>query len=77
MVSILNQDKTVTQGKCIIIETDHAIVIPPDDPGKPKSLALYFCMKTGRHITWGMGRHQLDDWPRLSPSSLRELQAKR
>jgi hypothetical protein len=60
----------MTLGSVTRADSQHATVVPAGAPLKPNELPWTFELVNGRHITWGQGRHDVDEYPRLTPESL-------
>lgn len=71
----------MTLGSVKRVDEKYATVIPAGAGGAPMSLApnqlaWTFELENGKHVTWGQGRHDIDEYPRLTPESLARLKAK-
>lgn len=72
-VAIECKDGTTVQAMATKVTDKFVVTMPADRPLSTRELPSYFDMETGRHITWGQGRYDLDEWPRLAADDLQKL----
>ena len=77
IVQVELTSNVATLGKVVELDAQYATVIPAANALRPNQLPWTFELLRGRHVTWGQGRHDIDEFPRLSPESLQRLKAAR
>lgn len=73
LVSVHHASGRVEVGRVDWWGADFAMVHPHPAGLARNQLPWTFDRATGRHITWGQGRHDLECWPRVEPRELAVL----
>lgn len=70
-LEVVFHDGSVRSGRWIGVSVDEAVVqVEGEAPFSPR----YFHLLTGKHLTWGQGYFQYDEWPTLTKASLDKIQ---